>query len=317
MLTTLSHSDPTERSAEQVQVVLMRAELAACIERHTVVDGAHDTAIPGLALVRTSRSEHPSHAVSEPAFCVLAQGSKRVLLADEVYLYDSGHYLVASQHLPVSGQVVDASPDMPFLGLRLFINVKEMASLALALSAEGRLPSGKPQRGLYTAALTTSLLDPVLRLVKLLDQPHDISMLAPLITREILYRLLVSPDGWRIAQMAMTDTHSQRVAQALDWLRQRFQEPLLLEDLARAAHMSVSSLHSHFKAVTAMSPMQYQKQLRLQEARRIMLSQDVDAAAAGHQVGYESPSQFSREYSRFFGAPPARDIKRLREMRLG
>jgi AraC-like DNA-binding protein len=317
MLKTTQPTARRERSADQVQVVLMRAEIAARIERHTAVDGLHPTAIPRLMLARLTRSQHPVHSISEPALCILAQGSKRVLLGDEVYVYDNGHYFVVSQSLPVAGQVIDASPETPYLGLRLDLDAKEIASLALELSREGRLPSRCPQRGVFTGSLTMTLLDPVLRLLKLLETPGDIPILAPLVTREILYRLLSSEDGWRLAQMAVSDTHSHRITQAINWLRRRFHEPLRIEELARDMHMSVSSLHHHFKAVAAMSPLQYQKQLRLQEARRIMLGESIDAATAGHRVGYESPSQFSREYSRFFGAPPARDIKRLRELQLG
>ena len=295
----------------------MRAELAALIARFTGSDGAHATAIPRLMLARASQSQHPVHTVYEPAFCVLAQGSKRVLLGEEVYIYDSSHYLVVAQNLPVSGQVIDASPEAPYLGLRLDFDVKDIAALALDLKLGGALSSRAAQRGLYTGALSTSLLDPLLRLVKLLDAPEDVPALAPLICREILYRLLKLPEGWRLAQMAIVDSHSQRIAQAIGVLTQRFDEPLRVEELAGEVHMSVSSLHQHFKAVTAMSPLQFQKQLRLQEARRIMIGEQVDAATAGHRVGYESQSQFNREYSRFFGSPPARDIKRLRELQLG
>jgi len=165
--------------------------------------------------------------------------------------------------------------------------------------------------------MSPNLLDPLLRLVKLLLTPEDAPALAPLIIREILYRLLKSPEGWRLAHMAMGDSQNQRIAQVINLLRQRFEQPLRVEDLAEQVHMSVSSLHQHFKAVTAMSPLQFQKQLRLQEARRLMLSDQLDAATAGHRVGYESQSQFNREYSRFFGFPPVRDIKRLRELQLG
>jgi AraC-like DNA-binding protein len=317
MLTSFMRAEQGDRSAEQVQITLMRAELATQIERHTRVDGAHDTAIPRLTLIRASRPEHPAHGVTQPAFCVLAQGSKRVLLNGEAYIYDSGHYLVASQNLPVCGQVIDATPETPYLGLKIEFEAKDIAALALELSQAANAPPCRCERGLFTAPLSPTLLDPVLRLVGLLDTPADIPTLAPLAKREILYRVLSSPEGWRLAQMAMTDSHSQRITQAIKWLQAHFNEPVHIEDLAREAHMSVSSLHSHFKTVTAMSPLQFQKQLRLQEARRIMLSERVDAGIAGHRVGYESQSQFNREYSRFFGAPPARDIKRLREQQLG
>lgn len=317
MLTSTHNALRSDRPVDQLQTTVMRAELAAMIDRITVTDGGHQTPIPRLMLGRASSVQHPVHAIHEPAFCVLAQGSKRVLLGDEVYVYDSSQYLVVAQNLPVAGQVIDASPEAPYLGLRLSFDVKDIAALALEMKLGETLPKRASQRGIFTGELSTTLLDPVLRLTKLLDTPEDIPALAPLITREILYRLMRSPDGWRLAQMAVVDGHSQRIAQAIGVLSRRFQEPLRVEDLADEVHMSVSSLHQHFKAVTAMSPLQFQKQLRLQESRRIMISEDVDAATAGHRVGYESQSQFNREYSRFFGLPPARDVKRLRELQLG
>lgn len=317
MLTSTHNALRSDRPDDQLQTTVMRAELAAMIDRITVTDGGHQTAIPRLMLGRASQVQHPVHSMHEPAFCVLAQGSKRVLLSDEVYVYDSSQYLVVAQNLPVAGQVVDASPEAPYLGLRLSFDVKDIAALALEMRLGEALPKRASQRGIFTGELSTTLLDPVLRLTRLLDSPEDIPALAPLITREILYRVMKSPDGWRLAQMAVVDGHSQRIAQAIGVLSRRFQEPLRVEDLADEVHMSVSSLHQHFKAVTAMSPLQFQKQLRLQESRRIMISEDVDAATAGHRVGYESQSQFNREYSRFFGLPPARDIKRLRELQLG
>jgi AraC-like DNA-binding protein len=317
MLTSNPNALHIHRPVDQLQATVMRAELAAMIDRIAVADGPHETAIPRLTLARASHMQHPVHAIYEPAFCVLAQGSKRVLLGGEVYIYDSSQYLVVSQNLPVSGQVVGATPETPYLGLRLSFDVKDIAALALDLKLRETSPPRASQRGIFTGDLSTTLLDPVLRLVKLLDAPEDVPALAPLITREILYRLLKSPDGGRLAQMAVADGHSQRIAHAISVLSRRFQEPLRVEDLADQVHMSVSSLHQHFKAVTAMSPLQFQKQLRLQESRRIMISEDVDAATAGHRVGYESQSQFNREYSRFFGLPPARDVKRLRELQLG
>ncbi len=318
MLTSTPQAQRDERTQDQLQTTVMRAELAALIDQRTGTDGAFDTQIPRLMLARVSQIGLPVHTVYEPAFCILAQGSKRVLLGDEVYVYDSSHYLVAAQNLPVSAQAFDATPEAPYLGLRLTFDVKEIAALALELQlASARAPRTGAQRGIYTGELSATLLDPVLRLVKLLATPEDIAALAPLITREILYRLLKSPDGWRLVQMAMVDSHSQRIAQAINQLSQRFSEPLRIDELAHEVHMSVSTLHHHFKAVTAMSPLQFQKQLRLQTARHIMISEHVDAATAGHRVGYESQSQFNREYSRFFGLPPARDVKRLREEQLG
>jgi len=318
MLTAFKRADSEDRSAEQMKITVMRADLAAQIERHTGgVDGIFETAVPRLTLVRMTRARPPAHGLQQPAFCVLAQGSKRVLLNDEVYDYDSGTYLVASQNLPVSGHVIEASEAHPYLGLKLEFDVRDVAALALELNDLDTGANRQAQRGLFIGTMTTTLLDAVLRLVNLLETPSDIATLAPLCAREILYRLLRAPEGWRLAQMAIVNSHSQRVAQVIQRLYNDFHQPLHMEALAREAHMSVSSLHSRFKEVTAMSPLQFQKQLRLQEARRIMLSEQIDAGMAGHRVGYESPSQFNREYSRFFGAPPARDIRRLREEQLG
>ncbi|MBV8656728.1 MAG: AraC family transcriptional regulator [Burkholderiales bacterium] len=301
-----------------MQITVMRADLANQIERHTGgVDGVYATAIPKLTIVRATRSQLPSCGIHRPAFCLLAQGCKRMLLSDEVYIYDTNHYFVISQNLPISGQVIDASPEVPYLGLKIDFDAKDIAALVLELNGLDTPETRKMQRGVFTGEVSTTLLDATLRLINLLDTPNDIATLAPLCLREILYRLLRAPDGWKLAQMAVTDSHGQRITQAIGWLQMNYSQQLHMEDLAREVHMSVSSLHNHFKAVTAMSPLQFQKQLRLQEARRIMLSESVDAGLAGHRVGYESQSQFNREYSRFFGAPPARDIKRLREEQLG
>lgn len=316
MLTFAKPTPGTQAPIDQMQVTVMRAELAALIERHTGKDGAHASAYGHLSFARTTQVHHPAHSICEPSFCILAQGSKRVLLGAETYIYDNNQYLVASQNLPVSSQVIDASPEAPYLGLRLSFGVKEIADVALEFGLVNAGPRGTPQRGIFTGALSATLLEPVLRLMKLLDSPEDVPALAPLISREILYRLLKSPDGWKLTQMAVKDGYSQRVTHAIGLLTQRFREPLRMEDLAASVHMSVSSLHHHFKAVTSMSPLQFQKQLRLQESRRIMMVERLDAATAGHRVGYESQSQFNREYSRFFGMPPLRDIKRLREMQV-
>ncbi len=288
------------------------AEIAALIERFTAEDGVHDTPIPRLKLTRFSSQSVPFHGVHEPAFCVLAQGKKRVMLADEIYIYDNSRYLIASVDLPVTGQVIEATPEAPYLGLRFDLDPREIASIMLQanLSASGAAGS---TRGIFLGDPTTAILDAVLRLLRLLGSPADIPALAPLAEREVLYRLLKGELGARIAQMATLHTHSGRIAKAIGWLRGHFAEPLHIEAFARDVNMSPSSLHHHFKAVTAMSPLQFQKQLRLQEARRLLLAEGIDAATAAHRVGYESASQFSREYSRLFGEPPVRDLRRLRE----
>lgn len=298
---------------EQAKVTLLRARLATQIDRLAAGDGVFDTVIPRLRLGRVSRVPEPVHTVYQPALCVIAQGSKRVLLGEEVHVYDASRYLVFAQNLAVTGQVIEATPASPHLALRLDLDVGEIAAMAIELKLRPPPADRGLQRGIFTAPLSMDLLAPLIRLLRLLEQPDDIPALAPLIGREILYRLLKSPDGWRLTQLAMADSHSQRVAHVISILRERFHQTVRMEDLARAAHMSPSTLHQQFKSITAMSPLQFQKQLRLQEARRILLAECVDAATAGHRVGYDSQSQFSREYCRLFGAPPARDIKRLRE----
>jgi AraC-like DNA-binding protein len=307
-----------EEADSSVKVVVRLAELAARIERFAPHDGLHETPLPRLTLYRTCVTLPPSHTVYEPALCVLAQGRKHVLLGEERYVYDASNYLVVTQDLPMTGHVIEASPEAPYLSLRLTFDPAEIQELGRSLRLDHcEVEAARPTaRGLFTGPICADLLDPVLRLVRLLDTPDDIATLGPLYSREILYRLMTSPEGWRLAQICQSEGRCKRIASAIAWLREHYAEPLRIESLARVAHMSPSSLHHHFKAVTAMSPLQYQKQLRLQEARRLLMTGSMDAATAGHRVGYESPSQFSREYSRLHGVPPARDLKRLRAERM-
>lgn len=307
-----------DQADQQVETTLLRARLAALVEKHTPADQVLATSVPRLTLGHGAHVPHPVHMVYEPALCVIAQGCKRVLLGGEVYVYDQSQALVFAQNLPVTGNVIGATPESPHLAVRLDLDVKELAAMALELQVPTRPAHGAARnpRGLYTLELTPDILHPLLRLVRLIEQPRDIAALAPLTTREILYRLLTGPGGAQLAQLAMPDSHSQRVARAIAHLHEHFREPLRIDDLAREVHWSTSALHHHFKAATAMSPLQYQKQIRLQEARRLLLTEHIDATTAGHRVGYDSASQFNREYSRFFGAPPARDLKRLREQQV-
>ncbi|MBL8256090.1 AraC-like DNA-binding protein [Pseudoxanthomonas japonensis] len=289
-------------------------ELAGLIERSTGKDGFHTTAIPALNFSRLSAPmELPMRGVQEAALCLIVQGAKRAILADEVYDYDASRFVVASVDLPVTGQVTEASVEAPYLCLILKLSAATIAEMVTeAESAKAPLPP--PSRGLFLQPSSVEMLDAAIRLVKLLDTPRDIPLLAPLVEREILYRVLCSPQGAMLRHIGIADSQGQRVAKAIHWLREHYAKPLRIDHIAREVHMSASALHHHFKAVTAMSPLQYQKQLRLQEARRLMLSEVLDAASAGHRVGYESPSQFSREYSRMFGAPPVRDVERLRNL---
>jgi AraC-like DNA-binding protein len=285
--------------------------LAARVDRLAAADGMHTTALPGLMLMRWSRPGTSLHCVQHPALCVIVRGSKELLLANETYRYDAARYLVAQVDLPVVARILRASPARPYLSISLDLDPTGLAELLLQ-PGPPRAGQRRSSRGVFVEPTSPLLLEAVLRLVRLLDTPEDLPVLAPLTVREILYRVLRSEHGWQLAELATANSRAQRVAAAVGWIRAHFTEPLRIEEVARLAHMSSSALHHHFKAVTNMSPLQYQKQLRLQGARKLMLSDDLDAAGAAFRVGYESASQFSREYRRLFGQPPARDLLRLR-----
>jgi AraC-like DNA-binding protein len=305
-----------QQSREQFcsDIERQRAELAALIDRYAPRNGSYQSVIAPLFLVRYNEPVHSFPSLTRPALCILAQGSKEVQLADESYTYDPLNYLVVSVEMPVRGKIVNASEERPNLALRLDIDPAEINAL-IAEAGPMSVPTRprSSERGLYTDKIDTQLLDAVLRLVRLLDTPKDIPMLAPLIRREILYRLMRGKQGYRLYESAISNCQTHRVTQAIKWLNSNYEQPLRIDDMAREVNLSVSTLHHRFKAVTGISPLQYQKQLRLQEARRLMLNDGLEAAAAGYRVGYESPSQFSREYSRLFGAPPLRDLARLRQ----
>ena len=290
----------------------LQIEFAQLMERLTGRDGEHETAIPALTLYRYSQFAQPFHGVYKPALCLIAQGRKIVLLGDETLQYDPAHYLLSSVALPVATHILEASPQTPYLGLELDFDPQQIG----AIIAETELPAcfedGEPVRGLSVGCLDAPLLDAVLRLLRLSERPQHIGALAPLIVREISYLLLVGEQGDKLRRIATLNGETRGIGAALSWLQANFSEPFRIEEIARRAHMSRSGFHSHFKAVTAMTPLQYQKQLRLQEARRLMLSEQTDAATACSRVGYESASQFSREYRRLFGEAPRRDIARLR-----
>ncbi len=286
-----------------------QSELAALIAQNSSADGVHATVIAQLFLIRASQPTAPLHVLHEPALCIVAQGKKEVMLADELYLYGSGQYLVVSLTLPITGQVIEATPIAPYLCLRLDLEPGELG--ALLLEAGLNSDNSQPRRGLSLSPVSPQLLDAAIRLVRLLETPQDIRILAPSIKREILYRLLIGEHSACLRQIALGDRRLQAISRAINWLKSHYSKPFRIDEIACVARMSSSALHHNFKAVTAMSPLQYQKQLRLQEARRLMLGQGMDAATASYQVGYESPSQFSREYKRLFGTPPFRDVARL------
>lgn len=288
-----------------------QAELADRIARNVPGDGLHESVVPGLSLIQASTPSQPLPTVYHPSVCVVVQGRKRALLADEVFVYDPLHYLVVSMTLPISGQIVEATPERPYLCLRIDIAPALVNELLLQMGPS-TAASASTGRAVYLARTSASLLDAVLRLARLLDTPDEAAVLAPLALREIHYRVLTGELGQRLRELCEVDGPSQRVARAIELIKTRYAESLRIEELAAAAHMSASSLHQRFKAATAMTPLQFQKQLRLQEARRLMLMDGMEAAAASHHVGYESPSQFSREYRRLFGAPPRREIEAMR-----
>ncbi len=299
--------DITQHSATLGQ----QAELVDSIARFTPGDGFHATAINGLHLYRVSQSAPAVPTIYEPRLVVVAQGSRYALLGEETYRFDPLHYLVVSMPLPLSSQILDATPEHPFLSLRLDLDLAQIGALMLDMPHHAP-PKPCIDRALYAARMRAPLLDAVLRLVRLLDAPDDAPVLMPLIRREIHYRLLTSEFGQRLRNLATSGSHSHRMARAVATLRTQFDRPLRIETLAQTLHMSASTLHHQFKAATAMSPLQFVKNLRLHEARRLMLSEGMEAANAAHRVGYESPSQFSREYKRLFGAPPHAEIGALR-----
>jgi AraC-like DNA-binding protein len=287
-------------------------ELAERIARAVREDGTVET-LEGLHLARSSSPTELGHGVSTPAFCVIAQGSKEILLGDELYRYDPNHYLITTAALPIAGRVTEASEERPYLGVVLGLD----PTLVGSVMVEAGHPAPRDHaavRAIDVSPLDAGLLDAVVRLVRLQDSPAaEARFLRPLITREIVFRLLRGEQGGRLPHIVALGGRGHRIARALQRLREDFDRPLRIEDVARELGMSVSGFHHHFRAVTAMSPLQFQKRMRLQEARRLMLAEDLDAASAGHRVGYSDASHFTREYKRLFGAPPVRDAERLRE----
>jgi AraC-like DNA-binding protein len=299
---------------EILRVQANREELVERIERAVREDGTIQP-LPGLYLSRVSFPLKPLYSVLKPSLCVIAQGSKEVLLGDNRYRYDPSHYLLATVELPRVSQVLEASPERPYLSLRLELAPTLVSSV---MEEVGYSPSTSPSKHTGARAIDVGpfdvlLLDAVVRLVRLLDIPADTPVLLPLITREIIYWLMKGEQGTRLRHLAILGGNTSSIARAIERLRQDFDQPLRIEDLARELGMSVSGFHHHFKAVTALSPLQFQKRLRLQEARRLMLSEDLDAASTAYRVGYRDASHFNREYKSLFGVPPMRDVQRLRE----
>lgn len=287
-------------------------ELAESIERNVAMDGMYDTSIPGLRFVRTTKISEPVYSVYEPSLCIVAQGSKLVMLGEESYQYDTASYLTASVHLPITGQVIKASAEKPYLCIQLQLDMKQIFDVVQSSNQD--ISNETTGRGLVISRINDPLLEAVLRLIRLLETPEEIPILADGIKREIIYRILQNDRNDSLKHVALIGSQAQRIAKVIGVLNREFTQPLKVGELAKEASMSHSSFYHHFKEVTGMSPIQFQKQLRLQEARRLLLTEDLEAAEAAFQVGYESPSHFSREYSRKFGLSPMKDVRRLREM---
>ncbi|HCE3066127.1 TPA: AraC family transcriptional regulator [Vibrio parahaemolyticus] len=287
-------------------------KLAKLIDRWTGDANQYDTPISGLRFNRWTTPTPPTSYTHNPSICLIAQGRKRVLLGEESFIYDANHFLISSVDLPIIASIIEASEEQPYLGLIMELDLTEISQLIVD-SELAFTQSKEAQKGIAVGELSESLLDAFVRLAELLDEGQNIKILAPIIKREIFYRLLMSEQGTRLHQIVTAGSHSHQIAKAIDWLKNNFVKPLSVGDLASYTGMSKSSFYTHFRSMTSMTPLQFQKKLRLSEARRLMLTENLDAMAATFKVGYESPSQFSREYSRLFGAPPSKDIKLLRE----
>lgn len=290
----------------------MQAHVEELAERisGTLSENGHREPLEGLHLHRASVTRK-LHGVSTPGFCLIAQGSKEIVLGGEHYRYDPANYLLVTSSLPIISRIIEASPERPYLSLRLGLDPTLVSSVMIE---SGHVSTNHTDvRAFDVGSLGLDLLDAVLRLIRLLDKPSEATFLLPLIKREIIFRLLKGEQSGRLRQIARVGGHSHRIARAIERLRKDFDQPLKIESVAQDLSMSVSSFHHNFKAVTAMSPLQFQKRLRLQEARRLMLGENLDAASAAYRVGYDDASHFNREYKRLFGMPPMRDVERLRE----
>jgi AraC-like DNA-binding protein len=301
-----------ERALRQMQVD--REELAERIARALPRDGRAEPQ-PGLLLGRSSRTTELTHGFHVPAFCVIAQGAKSLTLGGDTFRYDPAHYMVSTVGLPMSSRVVEASVARPFLNLRVVLDPSVVASVMVESGlAEPRGGTGGNVKAIDVSPMDGALINATVRLIRLIDQPGEYRALGPLVVREIVYRLLSGPQAARMRHLATSGGRARRMVRAVETLRANFDKPLRIEAMAKRLGMSASVFHAHFKAVTAMSPLQYQKHLRLQEARRLMVSESCDAAEAGYRVGYQDASHFNREYKRHFGEPPMRDVERLREL---
>ncbi|GFN31349.1 AraC family transcriptional regulator [Paenibacillus xylaniclasticus] len=285
-------------------------QLALLIRRHAPSSGTHPTLVPYLQLMHATELTKPLESVYKPSICVVAQGAKTATLSNETYRYDPSTYLVTSVDLPINGRITEASTEAPYLGIKLSFDTDAILDIVKDMNRTEFI-SDHTFPGITVSRTSQDLLEAIIRLLQLLDTPKDIPVLAPLITREILYRVLQGQQSKHIHQFAIIGSHAYRIAQAIQLITKQYDQSLSIEQLAKSVNMSTSAFHKHFKRVTTMSPLQYQKAVRLQEARRLMLTESLHASDAAFRVGYESPSQFSREYSRKYGRPPMLDIQRL------
>ena len=303
----LAFPQPDEPEPQAIQ------RLAGLLAAHAPHDGLFQLRLPGVhAIRRSTATREPIRVTYDPAVCIVAQGGKTAMLGREVFEYHPGRMLVSSVDIPMVSQISQASEARPFLCLKLDLDPFQVTGLAQKVFPLG-VPGDQKARGVYVGQTTKGIIDAATRLLELLSQPADAQLLAPLVVDEILIRLLRSPVGGRVAQIGQAQSSVRRIAMAVSWIRANYSQPMMVEALAELVHMSVSSFHQHFKAVTSMSPLQYQKVLRLQEARRLVLSQTMDASSASRHVGYASASQFSREYARYFGCSPMKDVTKFRE----
>lgn len=301
-----------EREAFRMQA--NRDELLERMMKTLPEDGPAEP-MKDILLYRSSSPTALIHKVFDPAFCVIAQGSKEVLVGENTYRYDPYHYLLATIELPVVSQVVEASCKKPYLSFRLMLD-STLVSSVMVEAGHAPLQNRSGVSAFNVSPMDGGLLDAVVRLTRLFDDPMKSAVMAPLIKREIIFRLLMGAQGERLRQIAVLGGHSHRIVRVAERLHNDFDQPLRIEDVAEEFGMSVSGFHLHFKAVTGMSPLQFQKQLRLQEARRLMLGENLDASSAGYRVGYNNASHFNREYKRLFGLPPMQDVEQLREAAL-
>ncbi len=273
----------------------------------------YTTAISGLSLFRRTEPTEPLNIIYEPSLCVIAQGEKSISLNEDTFIYNANNYLLTSVHVPIIAQIIKASPQEPYLGLRIKLNYQEIAKMIMDYNLS---ISVKHQsiNAVATGKMNKTILSTILRIVCLLKTEKDITVLAPLMQKELIYHLLNAEQGWQLKEIVSQRSRSQQIAKVINWLKENYMQSFHIQDLAHMAGMSVSTFHQHFRNLTQLSPLQFQKQLRLQEARLLMFEKHYNAADAAFRVGYESPSQFNREYRRLFGETPLKDISKLREI---